>query len=234
MTGKDGTTVDDDIGTGNTAATAVGVLTALDADTIVASIEARVDNQSVGTRLQVEGIAILGVGGVTHEYIIYNNILAHQRMKVPRGGVLEDDALEQHVLTVDEAHHDGTQEPLHSLPFLFGLGGGNVHVRPLFALGIPCGWHPVVFLHLLTAGNSQQALPVAFRDFGVLHGTPVLAISVDDAMSRDADIGSTIGREWRLTATGVKALEGCLDKGIEVFVGSKLDDGTSLQVQVDI
>ena len=68
MSGEDGAAVDDDIGTGNATATTVGVLAALKADTVVAGIELGIDDKGVGIRLQIEGIASLGEGGVTGEY----------------------------------------------------------------------------------------------------------------------------------------------------------------------
>ena len=70
MSGKNGTAVHDDILAGDATTATVGILTALDADTVVASIKLRIDDEGILARLQVEGVAILGVGGVTREYII--------------------------------------------------------------------------------------------------------------------------------------------------------------------
>ena len=136
VTSKDRTAVDNDILTRSATFPSVGILTAFDADAIVAGIETGVDDEGVPARLEVEGITILGVRRVTREYIIYNNILTHQRMDVPGRGVLEDDPLQQHVLTADEADHHRTQETMDGLPLLIGLSCGHVEFSTLLTTGI--------------------------------------------------------------------------------------------------
>jgi hypothetical protein len=136
MTCEDGTTVDNDILTGSATTTTVDILTTLDADAIITRIEAGVDDEGILARLEVEGIAILGIRGIAREYIIYNNILTHQRMDVPGRGVLEDDTLQQYVLTVDKADHHGTEEPVDGIPLGIGLGRRHIEFGTLLTTGV--------------------------------------------------------------------------------------------------
>ena len=136
MTGEDRTSVDNDILTGPATTTTVGILTTLDADAIITRIETGVDDKGVLARLEVEGIAILGIRGIAREYIIYNNILTHQRMDVPSRGVLEDDALQQHVLAADEADHHGTEETVDGIPLGIGLGRRHIEFGTLLTTGV--------------------------------------------------------------------------------------------------
>ena len=108
MTLEHGAPVDDDVLAGTAALASVGILSALDADAVVAGIEDRVDDEGVAARLQVECVAILRVGRVACQHIVDDDVLAHQRMDVPCRRVLEDDVLEQHVLAAHETDHDGT------------------------------------------------------------------------------------------------------------------------------
>ena len=155
-------------------------------------------------------------------------------MDVPRGRVLEDDTLQQHILTVDERNHDRAQEALDSVPLFLGLGVGHIHVGTLLALHIALVGHPVALLHLHTARTAEDFLPLCLGDLRLLDRTPELAVTVDDALARDGDIRSTIGTQRRLAATGVKALKGGLDDRIQCLVARELDDGTHLEVKVDI
>ena len=75
---------------------------------------------------------------------------------------------------------------------------------------------------------------MAVGDLRTFHRTPILAVAIDDAFARDGYVGSVDSTERRLTTTRIEALEGCLDDRIESLIGSKLDDGASLQMQVDI
>ena len=234
MASEDGTAVDNHVGTGNGTTAAVGVLAALDADAVVTGIEAGVEDEGVGARLEVESVAVLGVGRVAYQQFVDDDVLTHQGMEVPGGGVLEDDALQQDVLTALEAHHDGTDETLDGLPVVGVLDVGDVHVGVLVATGETLGGHPVAWAYLDAAGDGEQTLPVVVGDLLVLDGTPVLSVAVNDAVTRDADVGGTNGRERRLTTAGVEALEGGLDDGVERLVGSKLDDGAMFEMQVDV
>ena len=149
MTGKDRATVNHHIFTRNTATASVGILATLDTDTIITGIEARIDNQCILTRLQVERIAILCIAGIAHQHLVDNHILAHQRMEVPSGRVLEDESLEHDILTLHKRYHHRAQETLDGIPLLFGLSVRHVHVGTLLALSISGRRHPIVFLQLL-------------------------------------------------------------------------------------
>ena len=67
-----------------------------------------------------------------------------------------------------------------------------------------------------------------------LDGTPILAIAIDDAITRDSDVRSSFSIDGRLETTGVQAFKGGLDNGIERLVGSKENDGTGFEMQFDI
>ena len=234
MSGKDGAAFYHYILTGNAATTTVGILTALDADTIVTGVEATVDNQGILARLQVKGITVLCIAGVAHQHLVNDDVLAHQRMEVPCGRVLEDDTFQHHVLTLYQRNHHRTQETLDSVPLRSSLGVRHVHVGTLLALGITLRRDPVAGLHLYAAGNSQQTLPVLGGNLLLLHGAPVLAVTVDNALAGDGNVLSTLGTERRLQTTGVQTLERGLDDRIQRLIGSKEDDGASLQVQLDV
>ena len=193
MSGKYRTAVDHDILAGDTTTATVGILTALDADTVITGIETGVDYQGVLAGLQVQGVTILGITGVTHQHLVDDDILTHQRMEVPGRRVLEDDTFQHHILTLYERYHDRTQETLDGIPLLFCLGVGHIHIGTLLTLGITCGGYPVTRFHLLTAGNGKQFLPMGFRHLPLLDRTPVLTIAVNHSFSRDSDIGSTLG-----------------------------------------
>ena len=85
----------------SSAPASVGILAALDADAVIAGIKSAVDYQCVLAGFQVQPITILGIGWITRQNVVDDDILAKQRMDVPCGRVLEDDILEQHVLAVD-------------------------------------------------------------------------------------------------------------------------------------
>ena len=69
------------------------VLTALDADSVVASIELAVHDERILARLQVECIAVLCVARIAGKHTVDDDVLAHEWMDVPGWGVLEDDTL---------------------------------------------------------------------------------------------------------------------------------------------
>ena len=234
MTCKDGTTIDHHILARTTATTSILILTALDTDAIVARIELRIDNEGVLTRLQVERITVLGIGWVACKDIIQDNILAHQRMNVPSGGVLEDDTLQEHILAVNQRNHDGAQETLDGVPLLIGLSIGHIHVGTLLALYIALVGYPVAFLHLHTTRTAQDFLPLSIGHLRLLHGAPILTVTVNHTTPCNGDILSTIGTQRRLTTTGVEAFERGVDDGIERLVARELDDSAYLQVQVDV
>ena len=114
-----GTAVYDDILARNAALSSVSILTTLDADTIIAYIESRIDDKCILAALQVKTITILSVRRVANQYIFYKNVLAHQRMNVPCRRVLEDDTIEPNVLTAYETYHYRTEETLDLVPFFF-------------------------------------------------------------------------------------------------------------------
>ena len=234
MTSKDRTSVDHHILTGSATASAVGILTTLDTDAIIAGIETGVDDESVLARLQVEGIPILSIRRITREYIIYNNILTHQRMDVPGGRVLEDDTLQQDVLATDKTDHDRTEEAMDSLPFLVGLGCRHVKVGPLFTFGITLGGYPIVIAQLNAARSLDNVLPHAFRHLRPFDRSPILPVTVDDAFSGNRDIRGTYCRQRRLAATGIKSFKRGLDDRIKFLVGRKTDDGSHLKMKVDV
>ena len=234
MTGEDGTAVDDDILAGLATQTAVLVLTALDADAVVASIELRIDDEGILARLQIERITILGVGGIAGEDIVDDDILAHQRMDVPRRRILEDDTLQQHVLTADQRNHHRTQETLVAIPFSLAVGLDNIHVGILLGIGIALRGHPVVVANLHTTRAVADVLPLSGSDLRLLDGTPILTVTVDDATSRNGDILTAIGRQRRLTATGVQALKRGLDDFVELLVTREQNDSPYLQMEIDV
>ena len=153
MTGEDGTAVNHHILAGTTTQTSVLILAALDADAIVAGIELRIDDECVLTRLQIQRIAILGIEGIASQHVVEDDVLAHQRMEVPGRRVLEDDTLQEHILAVDQRHHDRTQEALDTVPLFVSLSLGHVHVGTLLSIGISLIGHPVAFLRLYTTGT---------------------------------------------------------------------------------
>ena len=139
-------------------------------------------------------------------------------MEVPCRGVLEDDALEEHVLTLDEADHDGAEEALVAVPLFLGGGLDDIHVGVLLGVGIALRGYPVVGLGLETAGTGENGLPLGVGDLAALDGTPVLAVAVDDALTGNGDVLALYSRQGRLAAARVEALEGGLDDGIERVV----------------
>ena len=155
-------------------------------------------------------------------------------MNVPSGGVLEDDTLQEHILTVNQRNHDGAQETLDGVPLLIGLSIGHIHVGTLLALYITLVGHPVAFLHLHATRTTQDFLPLGISYLRLLHGAPVLTVTVNHTTTRNGDIFSTIGTQRRLTTTGVEAFERGVDDGIERLVARELDDSAYLQVQVDV
>ena len=80
MTRKDCTTVYHNILTRHTTLATILILATLNTYTIVTCIKARIDDQGVLARLQIQCITILGKRRITHQYLVYDNILAHQWM----------------------------------------------------------------------------------------------------------------------------------------------------------
>ena len=118
-------------------------------------------------------------------------------MEVPSRGVLEDNALEQHILTTYETDHDGTEEATDSLELGIGLGRRHIQAGTYLALGITLGGYPIAFLNLDTA-RSQKLFPMGIGYLTLLYRAPILAITIDGTLTRNGDIGSAIGRKGRL------------------------------------
>ena len=155
-------------------------------------------------------------------------------MKVPSRRVLEDDALQEHILTIDQRHHNRTQETLDTVPLLVSRSLGHVHVGTLLSIGVCLIGHPVAFLRLHATRTFKHLFPLTLSHLALLDRTPELAIAVNHALTSDGDILGTIGRERRLTTTRIKSLERGLDNRIERLVARELDDGTHLQMEVDV
>ena len=78
------------------------------------------------------------------------------------------------------------------------------------------------------------AFPLSGSDLRLLDGTPILTVTVDDATSRNGDILTAIGRQRRLTATGVQALKRGLDDFVELLVTREQNDSPYLQMEIDV
>ena len=156
-------------------------------------------------------------------------------MEVPGGRVLEDDSLQQHVLAVDQAHHHRTKETLHTVPVILRSHiAGHIHVGRIVTLGISLRGIPQFGALEHTSLDGGKGLPLVLGHFLTLQGPPVLAVAIDDTLARDGDVLGTIGTQGRLAPAGIESLERGLDEGIEGLVGSKENDATFLDMQIDV
>ena len=215
MTGKHRTSVYHHVLTRTATTTTVGVFSALDTDTVVTGIKLGVYNQGVLARFEIKGITVLRIRWVSSKYIVYYDVLAHQRMYVPSGGILENNALQQHVLAIDETHHHGAQETFDAFPVVFRLHSlRHIHVSSGIALGIPLGGEPQVgtFQHAALAG---ERLPLCLGHLRFFERTPVLAVTIYSPFAGYGNVSGSVCAQRRLATACLKSLERCADKRIE-------------------
>ena len=229
VTLENGASIDNHVLARDATLSAIEVLAALDADTIVAHIKGRVDDEGVLARLQVETIAILCEGRVAYQDILDEHVLTHQRMDVPGRRVLEDDTIEPNVLAADEADHHRTEVILHLVPtFLGGDAERHVHARTfLVCLHGSLRREPIVGILEGTATRGNL-LPLSRSYLGFLQRTPIFAVSIDGTLTGDCHILQVATGDRRLAAACVQALKGCLYEWVEIDVGREEDDATFL------
>ena len=155
-------------------------------------------------------------------------------MDVPGRRVLEDDTLQEHILAVDQRNHHWTQKALIVVPFCLGTGLDNVHVGIFLGIGISLRGYPVVVAYLDTPWTCQHFLPLTSGHLAFLDRTPALTITIDDTTTSNGNVLTAIGREWRLTTAGFQTFKRGLDDGVELVVTREQNDGTYLQVEIDV
>ena len=137
MTGKYRTAIDNHVLRGTSALTAVSILSALHADTVVTGIKLGIHDEYILARLHVDGVSVLCITRILGQDIVHNQVFAHQRMNVPCRRVLEYQILEQHVLAVHQADHHRAQELADAEPLFFReISLRHVHLGRLFAFQI--------------------------------------------------------------------------------------------------
>ena len=191
--------------------------TALHAESVVAGINGAVDDERNVTVAQVDGIAVLGVPGTAHGNAVDDDVLGVAGMYVEAGGVLDGDALNEHVLAV--SHADEVSTAL----LLFLGGGGDVGIAGFHVPRIP----ELAVLSLYTS-DFLKRLPLDGAHLLALDGTPLCAVAVDDAFARNGDVLTLRG------AYGRHALLGVLLVNEQPFVWREEDDGVLVEVQVDV
>ena len=213
----------------------VFVLAALDADAVVAHVEAAVAHDDVAARFDVDAVAVLRIGGVAHRHSVDRQVAAEQRVDVPRRRVLEHDALQQDVLAVDQTDHHRAQEIFHRGPLLVGgQRARHVHVGHRVAPQRLFAREPVGRA-LVASAACGDAAPGAFVDLLAFERTPIFAVAVDDALARDGDVAGSARRDGRLAAARVVvALERGLDQRVEALVVREEDDGSPFHLQADV
>ena len=140
-------------------------------------------------------------------------VLAPLRHQVELRGVLEGDALDEDAFTVREA--DKVRPDL----FLRLVGIGNV------VEGLEIERIPEVTLRSDGAAHALVGVPFRVTHLGSLHTAPPFAVSVDDALARDADVRPLAGGDARY---GLAILQ------VRGPVGREKDHRVPFQVQVDM
>ena len=233
----DGTSVHHDILARRLQVATVLVLARLDADGIVAHVKLVVDDQAVLAGFEVQAVAVLAIPGIDDHDVLDNDILAHERVQVPGGRVLEADALQPDVLAVGKVEEGWAKEVACLLPVLVGLTpGGYIHVAAaqfvedglggcpnLRALGHAC--HTALF---------EQRVPLALRKLAMFDPSPGVTMSVDGSEARDGNVLLAVGIERADAAPGLQAFEVGIDNGIFAVVAREQDHRTLLQMQVDV
>ena len=217
MSVEDGVVLDDDV------RTAVGrcvglVAAALHAESVVAGIHRAVHNESYVDVREVYGVAVLGVPRTAHGDAVHDDVLRVARVQVEFGRVLDGDALHQYVFAVFKAHQVVAQ-------LLLSLRRvGNVLVAAQVVPRVP--QFAAVALH--AADDLFVFVPLHVAHLRALHGAPVVAVAVDDALA---------GNGYVLTLRGSDAGEALVRRlGVheERLVCRHQYDGVLLQVQLDV
>ena len=215
--------VDHNILARNTAVTARLVLTALDADAIIAYIETRTGHDDILARFDVDTVAVLRVIGATNRNILDDQIGTHCRMNIPARRVLERDPLQKHIFAMVDGDHHRTQEITHRFEILPGLGprrdilvGTARRAEFETFRRIP---DPTVIGNEATA--LDQIVPFTSCQLILLHGTPSGTVSVDDTLSCHGYVFRTDGRQRRLATPRIQPLESDLRQRIERLIGAE-------------
>ena len=115
MTVVDGAAADDKIAAGDAVAASVFVFARFDADGVVSHVEGRVEQHYPVAGVYVYAVSVGGIMGVADGYILDSDVFAPKGMKVPGGGVLEGDALQQHSLALAQRYKHGAEEGFNFL-----------------------------------------------------------------------------------------------------------------------
>ncbi len=156
MTVQHGATLDDYVLARHLPVAAFLVLTALDADGIVADVKGGVSDYGPVARLQIQSVAVLRIPGIADSDVVQGHILTLQRVNVPRRRVAERGILQQHTLAQAELQQHGALQD----PALVGLSVGTLQLI-ILRIGIP----HVLYLY---ARTRCEGLPLVFRELTLL------------------------------------------------------------------
>ncbi len=215
-----GAAFDDDVLARASAPPAVGVLAALYADAVVAHVERGVSHHRVAARLKVKPVAVLRIFRVLHRDVVYEHVLAHQRVDVPRRRIAERHALQPYVAARHEAHHHGAHVVAYVSPLVVG---GNAEclfqARRLVSVRHSRVRKPVVAVVACYSAHRRQFLPLSRGCLHSLQRSPVLSVAIDDALAGYGDVLKVHSGHGRLAAPCIQSLEHRAHGRIETDVG---------------
>ena len=145
---------------------------AFHAKAIVAGVHCRVDNQRFVAVAQVNGVAVLRVPWATHCDIVDYDVLAVDRMHVEPRRVLKRDALYQDAVAVGQTY----KVVAHSLLSLRRFGYVWIAVFHLPRI-------PQLAIFTLHATHGGKRFPFHVAHLAALHGAPLAAVAVHDALA---------------------------------------------------
>lgn len=232
---KDGTTMDNDPLTRNALVPARKVLAALDADGVIADIEGAVVDDDVGASVDVNGVTVLAIGGVTNVDVADTEVATQGGVETPVGGVLEGDTVKDHVGAVHEADHDGTKEVFDGFKLVLVIrvrDDPRGHASKKRSLSVGFGREPLVAMDNATAlGDS---VPELRGDLASLDVSPYVSIAVNDSASCDGDVIQVLPADGRLAKVSRLSHEVDGGEGIEVLVTQETNDCTRKKMEVNV
>ena len=189
---------DQDVPAGKVRLPAVPVPPRLEADAVVAGVEAAVLDPDALAALGVAAVVVGAVAGQGHP--VHRDALALHRVELPHGAVFQGDALQQHPPAADELDEVGPQPPSLSEKALAHRDALLVHP----AQGRPGGGLQVG--SVVRPGLFDLVVPVP----------PVLGVrpAVQHAGAGDGDVGGVAGVEQGAVVVAGGGLPVGVDQGV--------------------
>ena len=132
--------------------------------------------------------------------------------------ILEGNTLEQQILAVGQTYQVVTH--------LFLLLRGVCDVG-IARLHLP--WIPQLTLVSFYTAHLLVLVPLYVAHLAALYGTPLLAITIDDAFASDGNVVLLVSTDTSHDAAGA-----FLGLRIQTLVGRKIDDGVFVEMQLNV